>query len=162
PSPPLKRTDNRVSAGNSWEFSMTFYEAALQVLEGAGHPLHFQEITERSIAENLLSHVGKTPEQTMLARLAAMAKRKGDRRVKVTAKDTFALAEWTVPEDPEALAVTGLVEPHPEEGLPPLRPVERHPEVRRENVRASGRGADRKRRRDEDVDRGGSRRGDQQ
>jgi ribonuclease E len=137
---------------------MTFYEAALRVLEGAGHPLHFQEITERSIAENLLSHVGKTPEQTMLARLAAMAKRKGDRRVIVTAKDTFALAEWTVPEDPEALAQTGIPEPHPEEGLPPLRPLERHPEVRRENVRAAGRGADRKRRRDEDEERGGRRR----
>ena len=137
---------------------MTFYEAALRVLEGAGHPLHFQEITERSIAENLLSHVGKTPEQTMLARLAAMAKRKGDRRVIVTAKDTFALAEWTIPEDPEALAQTGIPEPHPEEGLPPLRPLERHPEVRRENVRAAGRGADRKRRRDEDEERGGRRR----
>ena len=136
---------------------MTFYEAALQVLEGAGHPLHFQEITERSIAESLLSHVGKTPEQTMLSRLAAMAKRKGDRRVIVTAKDTFALAEWQVPEDPEALALTGVVEPHPEEALPPLRPLERHPETRREYVRTAGRGTDRKRRRDEDEERGGKR-----
>lgn len=136
---------------------MTFYEAALQVLEGAGHPLHFQEITERSIAESLLSHVGKTPEQTMLSRLAAMAKRKGDRRVIVTAKDTFALSEWQVPEDPEALALTGVVEPHPEEGLPPLRPVERHPETRREYARSAGRGTDRKRRRDEDEERGSKR-----
>ena len=54
---------------------MTFYEAALRVLEGAGRPLHFQEITEKSIAQNLLSHLGKAPDQTMLSRLAAMAKR---------------------------------------------------------------------------------------
>jgi hypothetical protein len=135
---------------------MTFYEAALRVLEGEGRPLHFVEITERSIAQSLLSHVGKMPEQTMLARLAAMARRKGERRVMVTAKDTFALVEWALAEDAEALAQTGLPEPHPEEGLPPMRPEERHPEPRGENVRASGRGAERgKRRRDEDEERGG-------
>src|SRR6476659_10007929 len=118
---------------------MTFYEAALRVLESAGRPLHFLEITEKSIAQNLLSHVGKTPEQTMLSRLAAMARRARDRRVIVTAKDTFALADWGVNEDLQALAQTGLHEPHPEESLPPLRPVERHPEPRSENIRTSGR-----------------------
>ena len=54
---------------------MTFYEAALRVLEAAGQPLNSVEITERSITQGLLSHVGKTPEQTMLSRLAAMARR---------------------------------------------------------------------------------------
>ncbi|MFZ5468336.1 MAG: HTH domain-containing protein [Myxococcota bacterium] len=127
---------------------MTFYEAALRVLQSAGHPLHVGEITERSIKENLLSHVGKTPEQTMLSRLAAMAKRPRDRRVIVTAKDTFALSDWQLPEDPAALAQTGVLEPHPEEELPPLRPVERHPEPRGDNVRSAGRGE--KRRRDEE------------
>ena len=58
---------------------MTFYEAALRVLESEGRPLHFVEITEKSIAQNLLSHIGKTPEQTMLSRLAAMARRARDR-----------------------------------------------------------------------------------
>src|SRR3954447_17740645 len=107
---------------------MTFYEAALRVLEGEGHPLHVLEITEKSIAQSLLSHIGKTPEQTMLSRLAAMARRNRDRRVIVTAKDTFALVDWGLPEDQEALAQTGVPEPHPEEALPPLRPVERHPD----------------------------------
>src|SRR3954470_18606420 len=116
---------------------MTFYEAALRILESEGRPLHFSEITEKSIAQNLLSHVGKTPEQTMLSRLAAMARRPRDRRVMVTAKDTFALVDWAVPEDPEALAQTGVPEPNPEEDLPPLRPVERHPEPRQDNVRAA-------------------------
>jgi len=129
---------------------MTFYEAALRVLEGTGRPLHVHEITELSIAQNLLSHVGKTPDQTMLSRLAAMARRTRDRRVIVTAKDTFALVEWAVPEDLEALGQTDLSMPHPEDGLPPLRTTERHPESRTDNVRAGGRGVDRKRRRDED------------
>ena len=98
---------------------MTFYEAALRILESEGRPLHFLEITEKSIAQNLLSHIGKTPEQTMLSRLAAMARRTRDRRVIVTAKDTFALVDWSIPEDAEALAQTGVTEPHPEESLPP-------------------------------------------
>lgn len=137
---------------------MTFYEAALRVLESAGQPLHVLEITERSLKENLLSHVGKTPEQTMLSRLAAMAKRPRDRRVIVTAKDTFALADWQLTEDPEALAQTGVVEPNPEEDLPPYRPEERHPEPRSDNVRSSGRGATDHRRRREEEDRGRRRR----
>ena len=138
---------------------MTFYEAALRILESEGRPLHFLEITEKSIAENLLSHVGKTPELTMLSRLAAMARRTRDRKVVVTAKDTFALADWALPEDAEALAQTGLMEAHPEDSLPPLRPTERHPEPRTENVRAAGRGTERgKRRRDEEEEGGRGRR----
>ncbi|GEL68640.1 HTH domain-containing protein [Myxococcus virescens] len=136
---------------------MTFYEAALRILESEGRPLHFLEITEKSIQQSLLSHVGKTPEVTMLSRLAAMARRTRDRKVLVTAKDTFALVDWSIPEDVEALAQTGVVEPHPEEELPPLRPPERHPEPRTDNVRVAGRGSDRKRRRDEDEERGGRR-----
>ena len=139
---------------------MTFYEAALRVLESEGRPLHFLEITERSIAQNLLSHVGKTPELTMLSRLAAMARRTRDRKVIVTARDTFALTDWSLPEDAEALAHTGVMEAHPEEGLAPLRPTERHPESRNDNVRVAGRGSERKQRRREDEEdgRGGRRR----
>ena len=132
---------------------MTFYEAALRVLEAAGRPLHFQEITERSIQQSLLSHVGKTPELTMLSRLLAMARRKTDRKVVVTSKDTFALADWALPEEPDALALTALAEVREEENVLPLRPSERHPEARQENVRVAGRGAERKRRR-EDEDEG--------
>jgi ribonuclease E len=136
---------------------MTFYEAALRVLESEGRPLHFLEITEKSIAQSLLSHVGKTPEMTMLSRLAAMARRTRDRKVIVTAKDTFALTDWSLVEDPEALAQTGVVEAHPEEDLPPLRPVERHPEPRNDSVRVAGRGSERKRRREEEEEQKGGR-----
>lgn len=128
---------------------MTFYEAAVRVLEEAGTPLNANEITQRSVSKGLLSHIGKTPELTMLSRLAAMAKRPRDRRVMITAKDTFALSEWMLPEDPAAVAVTGVPEENPEEALPPLRPPERHPEARPENARGIGRQGDRKFRSDE-------------
>ena len=129
---------------------MTFYEAALRVLEEAGAPMNYLEITKRSLDKGLLSHVGKVPEQTMLARLAAQAKRSRDRKLVVTARDTFALSDWMLQEDADALAVTGTIEPNAEEALPPLRPTERHPEPRAEYLRAIGRQAERNRRRDDD------------
>jgi len=135
---------------------MTFYEAALRVLEAAGQPLTSVEITERSITQGLLSHVGKTPEQTMLSRLAAMARRARDRRVTVTGPDTFALTDWSLPEDAGALEAMSAPYEHPEEGLPPLRPVERHPEPRGDNVRGAGR--QERRRRHEEEERGKKRR----
>ena len=135
---------------------MTFYEAALRVLEAAGQPLSSVEITEWSIAQGLLSHVGKTPERTMLSRLAAMARRARDRRVTVTAPDTFALTDWGLPEDAAALDAMSAPYEHPEEGLPPLRPVERHPEPHNDNVRGAGR--QERRRRHEDEERGKKRR----
>jgi hypothetical protein len=126
---------------------MTFYEAALRVLEEAGAPLHSLDITKRAIDKGLLSHVGKTPEVTMLSRLAAIARRPRDRKILVTSRDTFALSDWLLPEDPQALEQTGMVEPNPEEGQPPYRPVERHPEPRSEYLRSIGRQADRERKR---------------
>src|SRR5512146_438856 len=74
---------------------MTFTEAAAQVLRLVGKPLHYKEITDVAIEQNLLSHVGKSPEVTMGARLAALVK-KGDKenplvRVK---PGVFALREW--------------------------------------------------------------------
>jgi len=137
---------------------MTFYEAALRVLEAAGQPLTSVEITERSIAQGLLSHVGKTPEQTMLSRLAAMARRARDRRVTVTGPETFALTDWAIPEDVAALEAMSAPYEHPEEGLPPLRPVERHPEPRGDNVRGIGRQERRRRHDEEEKERGKKRR----
>ncbi|HEY4103271.1 MAG TPA: HTH domain-containing protein [Polyangiaceae bacterium] len=79
---------------------MTFTEAAAQVLRLVGKPLHYKEITDVAIEKNLLSHVGKSPEVTMGARLAALVK-KGDKenplvRIK---PGVFALREW----DPETI-----------------------------------------------------------
>ena len=54
---------------------MTFTEAAAEVLRIAGKPLHYKEITELAIEKNLLSHVGKSPEVTMVSRLTALLKK---------------------------------------------------------------------------------------
>lgn len=48
---------------------MTFYEAAVEVLRRSGRPLHYKKITEIAVEEDLLSHVGKTPGETMSDRL---------------------------------------------------------------------------------------------
>jgi hypothetical protein len=48
---------------------MTYYEAALQVLRSAGHPMSTREITDQALARGLISPRGKTPHATMAARL---------------------------------------------------------------------------------------------
>src|SRR5438477_12966480 len=76
---------------------MTFTEAAVEVLRRAGKPLHYKEIADVAVRENLLSHVGQDPEVTMGQRLAAMAKRDDDRKVLAVAPEgTFALIEWSI------------------------------------------------------------------
>jgi hypothetical protein len=74
---------------------MTFIEAAAEVLRLAGKPLHYKEITELAIAQNLLSHVGKTPEVTMSHRLTSAIK-KEDKDVPIVKvkPGVFALREW--------------------------------------------------------------------
>jgi hypothetical protein len=74
---------------------MTFTEAAAEVLRLAGKPLHYKEITELAIEKNLLSHVGKSPEVTMGARLAALLKKEDTTNPIVRVKPgVFALREW--------------------------------------------------------------------
>jgi hypothetical protein len=93
---------------------MTFTEAAVEVLRRAGKPLHYKDIAEIAVRENLLSHVGQDPEVTMGQRLAAMAKRDDERKVVAVAPEgTFALIEWSVP-------LEQVVEPV----APPLHPLE--------------------------------------
>src|SRR5262245_62468940 len=74
---------------------MTFTEAAAEVLRIAGKPLHYKEITELAIEKNLLSHVGKSPEVTMGARLAALLKKEDKSNPIIRVKPgVFALREW--------------------------------------------------------------------
>jgi hypothetical protein len=74
---------------------MTFTEAAAEVLRLAGKPLHYKEITELAIEKNLLSHVGKSPEVTMGARLAALLKKEDDDNPIIRVKPgVFGLREW--------------------------------------------------------------------
>src|SRR5437870_11255642 len=106
---------------------MTFTEAAVEVLRRAGKPLHYKEIAEAALRENLLSHVGQDPEITMGQRLAAMAKREDDRKVvAVLPEGTFALIEWAVPQEAQVEAVAPPMQPE-ESGEPLYRPKEREP-----------------------------------
>src|SRR6267378_4957590 len=106
---------------------MTFTEAAVEVLRRAGKPLHYQEIAEVALRDNLLSHVGQDPEITMGQRLAAMAKREDDRKVvAVLPEGTFALIEWAVPQEAQVEAVAPPTQPE-ESGEPLYRPREREP-----------------------------------
>jgi hypothetical protein len=74
---------------------MTFTDAAAEVLRLLGRPLHYKEITDYAIEKNLLSHVGKSPEVTMGARLAALMKKDGPDNPLVRVKPgVFALREW--------------------------------------------------------------------
>lgn len=74
---------------------MTFTEAAAEVLRIAGKPLHYKEITELAIEKNLLSHVGKSPEVTMGARLAALLKKEDKENPIIRVKPgVFGLREW--------------------------------------------------------------------
>ena len=74
---------------------MTFTEAAAEVLRLIGKPLHYKEITDIAIEKNLLSHVGKSPEVTMGARLAATLKKDASDNPLVGIKPgVFALREW--------------------------------------------------------------------
>lgn len=74
---------------------MTFTDAAAEVLRLVGKPLHYKEITDIAIEKNLLSHVGKSPEVTMGARLAATLKKDASDNPLVRVKPgVFALREW--------------------------------------------------------------------
>ena len=74
---------------------MTFTEAAAEVLRLVGRPLHYKEITAYAIEKSFLTHVGKSPEVTMGARLAALFKKPdGDNPMIRVRPGVFALKEW--------------------------------------------------------------------
>jgi len=106
---------------------MTFTEAAVEVLRRTGKPLHFKDIAEAALRDNLLSHVGQDPEITMGQRLAAMAKREDDRMVvAILPEGTFALLEWAVPQEVQIDAVAPPMQPA-DSGEALYRPREREP-----------------------------------
>lgn len=79
---------------------MTFYEAAVAVLREAGRPLHYKKIAEIAVREGLLSHVGKTPEITMGARLAQELRKPADETVLVSERPgIFSLRENVDPDE---------------------------------------------------------------
>ena len=49
---------------------MDFKAAAREVLEEVGHPLHYTDITEIALESGYLKSAGRTPDNTMRARLS--------------------------------------------------------------------------------------------
>ena len=79
---------------------MTFVEAARAVLADAEGPLHYREITRRALDRNLLVSSGKTPEETLNARLCVDLKQHGDASEFIrTAPGLFALRVKSAPHD---------------------------------------------------------------
>ena len=72
---------------------MTFVEAAADILDREGKPLHAKEIAEKAVAFGLLSHVGKTPVQTMSTQLSA-AVLKGNGPFARVRPGVFTLTKW--------------------------------------------------------------------
>jgi HB1, ASXL, restriction endonuclease HTH domain len=128
---PINRREPMSPSDNTDDQStMTFTEAAAEVLRISGKPMHYKEITEIAIEKNLLSHVGKNPEVTMGARLAALIK-KEDKSVTIVRvrPGVFGLRTWSKKgakhtddstEEVNALEVEAAQEQHDDEVGEPI------------------------------------------
>ena len=56
---------------------MNALEAALKVLQEAGKPVHYRDITKRILSAGLWQTDGKTPEATINAQLSVVVKKQG-------------------------------------------------------------------------------------
>lgn len=71
---------------------MNILDACCKILEEIGTPLHYKELTRRILASGLWVSGGKTPADTVSARLSEHIKRFGDRsRIIRTGKGTYAI-----------------------------------------------------------------------
>lgn len=74
---------------------MTFLEAAAEVLGRVGKPMHYREIAAMAIEAGLVTTSGKTPEDTVNARISQDIAKNGFRsRFQRTEPGVFALREW--------------------------------------------------------------------
>ncbi len=91
---------------------MSFAQAAVTVLEAAGTPLHYKDITQRALSEGLIQTEGKTPDATLNAILAVDIKKKGSngRFVRVR-PGVFGLRDWSINDSlPAATPITSAQE----------------------------------------------------
>jgi restriction system protein len=72
---------------------MTYLDAAYHILHQAGQPLRYEEITERALAQQLISPQGLTPEATMASRLYIDTLQEGSRFTRA-GKGAFGLVDW--------------------------------------------------------------------
>lgn len=71
----------------------TYLDAAYRILQHAGRPLRYEDITERALAQQIISPQGLTPEATMASRLYTDTLQEGSRFTRAD-KGTFGLVDW--------------------------------------------------------------------
>ncbi|MGC9359996.1 MAG: winged helix-turn-helix domain-containing protein [Anaerolineae bacterium] len=90
---------------------MTFAEAAVVVLRQAAEPLHFREITDRAIAQDLVEVTGSTPWHSMNGALRRWIRSEGAEAPIVSLGDGyFALRAWGLPVPEEGRALESEAE----------------------------------------------------
>ncbi len=75
------------------EHTMTYLDAAYTILKTAGRPLHFDDITQRALAQKLIAPQGLTPDATMASRLYTDTKQPDSRFVRA-GHGRFGLVQW--------------------------------------------------------------------
>jgi HB1, ASXL, restriction endonuclease HTH domain len=68
-----------------------FKAAAREVLREVGHPLHYSDITELALESGYLSSAGRTPQNTMRARLSVDVRDNADSPFVQTAPGVYGL-----------------------------------------------------------------------
>jgi restriction system protein len=109
---------------------MTFLEAAWQVLNQVGEPLHYRDITTRAIGQGLVDTEGKTPARTMNAQLSTDIRAGKPRFVRV-GRGIYGLAHWERGTDQE--------EPPPPSPIKPRREYLTYKEAAQQVLADSGR-----------------------
>ena len=75
--------------------NFTFKDAAREVLQAAGEPLSYKEITRRALDQRLVTTEGQTPAASINAQMSVDISRKGDESLFIrTAPGVFGLREW--------------------------------------------------------------------
>lgn len=73
---------------------MDFKAAARQVLTEVGSPLHYTDITELALKDGYLQSSGRTPQNTMRARLSVDVRDNPESAFDLTAPGVYGLSEW--------------------------------------------------------------------
>ncbi len=77
---------------------MDFKAAAREVLGEVGHPLHYTDITEIALQSGYLKSAGRTPQNTMRARLSVDLRDNPDTHFVQTAPGVYGLKQ---PDNPK-------------------------------------------------------------
>jgi hypothetical protein len=73
---------------------LDFKAAARLVLQEVGHPLHYGDITEIALESGYLRSAGRTPQNTMRARISVDVRDNPKSPFSQTAPGVYGLKEW--------------------------------------------------------------------